>query len=96
MTSAYDVSLETDYNWQSQVQYQLTETPNTIQPAYGVWNASVALLGKTNGWTARFLVKNILDQHYSPYLAGGNLGGLVRWVPRDDQRYVGINLHKDF
>jgi iron complex outermembrane receptor protein len=96
VTSAYDVSLETDYNWQSQVQYQLTETPNTIQPAYGVWNASVALLGKTNGWTARFLVKNILDQHYSPYLAGGNLGGLVRWVPRDDQRYVGINLHKDF
>ena len=96
VTSAYDVSVESDYNWQSQVQYQLAETPNTIQPAYGIWNASVAVLGKTNGWTARFLVKNILDQHYSPYLAGGDLGGLVRWVPRDNQRYVGFNLHKDF
>jgi iron complex outermembrane receptor protein len=96
VNSAYDVSLETDYNWRSKTQYQLSETPQTIQSAYGIWNGSVGLLGDTNGWALRVLVKNILDQHYSPYLVGGNLAGLVRWVPRDDQRYFGVNLHKDF
>jgi iron complex outermembrane receptor protein len=92
----FDVQVETDYNWQSKVQYQLSETPDTIQPGYGIWNASLAFLGKTNGWQGRLLVKNITGQHYSPYIAYGSLAGVVRWVPRDDNRYFGFNLRKDF
>jgi iron complex outermembrane receptor protein len=95
-THYFNVALETDYSWQSQVQYQLAETPDTIQPAYGIWNASIALLGTTNDWQARFLVKNILNQHYSPYLAYGTFAGVVRWVPRDDDTYFGINIRKGF
>ena len=91
----FDVGLETDYNYQTATQYQFAETPSTIQPAYGIWNASVALIGKDH-WTARVLVKNILDQHYSSYLANGTNGGTIRWVPRDDDRYFGIDLRKDF
>jgi iron complex outermembrane receptor protein len=94
-TDIFDVGLETDYNYQSATQYQLAETLNTIQPAYGIWNASIALLGKDN-WTARVLVKNILNQHYSTFLANGTDGGTIRWVPRDDDRYFGIDLRKDF
>jgi iron complex outermembrane receptor protein len=94
-TNAFDVDLETDYNYQTATQYQFAETPSTIQPSYGIWNASVALLGK-DGWTARVLVKNILDQHYSLYLANGTNGGTIRWVPRDDDRYFGVDLRKDF
>ena len=26
----------------------------------------------------------------------GALGGVVRFVPRDDDRYFGVNLRKDF
>jgi iron complex outermembrane recepter protein len=96
VSARLDIDLETDYNWQSKTQYQLTQTPNTIQPSYGVWNASVGLINSQDGWSARLLVKNITDQHYSPFLGGGNIGGLVRWVPRDDNRYFGVNLHKDF
>ena len=92
----FDFDFETDYDWQSKVQYQLSETPNTIQPAYGIWNASLGLLGSSNGWQARLLVKNILNQHYSPYLSNGTLAGTVRWVPRDDDRYFGVQLRKDF
>lgn len=94
-TDIFDVDLETDYNYQTATQYQFAETPSTIQPAYGIWNASVALIGKDN-WTARVLVKNILDQHYSSYLANGTNGGTIRWVPRDDDRYFGVDLRKDF
>jgi iron complex outermembrane receptor protein len=94
-TDAFNVDLQTDYNYQTATQYQFAETPSTIQPAYGIWNASIALIGKDD-WTARVLVKNILDQHYSSYLANGTNGGTVRWVPRDDDRYFGIDLRKDF
>jgi iron complex outermembrane receptor protein len=96
-TTIWDVKAESDYTFQSKTQYQLTEQPSTVQPAYGILNADLALLGRDNGWQARFLVKNLLNTHYSSYLAGSNVGGgLVRWVPRDDDRYVGINLRKDF
>ncbi len=93
-----DVDLETDYNWQSATQYQLAETPQTIQPAYGIWNASIGLINTSDGWSARVLVKNIANTHYSAYLSGGDEGGtgIVRWVPRDDDTYWGVNLHKDF
>jgi len=94
-TDIFDVDLETDYNYQTSTQYQFAETANTIQPAYGIWNASVALIGKDH-WTARVLVKNILDQHYSSYLANGTDGGTIRWVPRDDDRYFGVDLRKEF
>jgi iron complex outermembrane recepter protein len=93
-----ELDAETDYNWQSATQYQLAETPQTIQPAYGIWNASVGLISTPDGWSARVLVKNIANTHYSSYLSGGDEGstGIVRWVPRDDDTYWGINLHKDF
>ncbi len=96
VTAKLDLDLETDYNWQSKTQYQLTQTPNTIQPSYGLWNASLGLIDGQGGWSAHLVVKNITDQQYSPYLAGGNIGGLVRWVARDDRRYFGVNLHRDF
>ncbi len=92
----FDLQLETDYNWQSKTQYSLAETQDTIQKAYGIWNASLAFIDKPGNWQARVLVKNIADQHYSPYIAYGNLGGVVRWVPRDDDRYFGVNFRKDF
>ncbi|MDE2356671.1 MAG: TonB-dependent receptor [Alphaproteobacteria bacterium] len=96
MTSRLTLDLDTDWEWQSKTQFQLTETPDTVQPAYGIWNASFGLLDLQGGWSAHFVVKNILNTHYSAYLAHGNLGGLVTWIPRDFDRYVGVNVHKDF
>jgi iron complex outermembrane receptor protein len=96
VTGWADVALQSDYNWQSKTQYQLSENADTVQGSYGIWNAAIALLDPKDGWQARVLVKNILDQHYSSYLAGGTFGGIVRWVPRDDNRYFGVNLRKDF
>ena len=95
LTPQADLELQTDLSYRSSTQYQLTETPNTIQPAYAIWNASLALLGK-DGWQARVFVKNITNQHYSDYLANGNIGGTLRYVPRDDARFAGISLRKDF
>ena len=100
ITTRYDLSFNTDFNWQSSTQYQLTETPNTVQKAFGIWNASLVLADLDSNWRVTGLVRNILDTNYASYLVDGNLngalGGTVRYVPRDYRRFFGIELHKDF
>jgi iron complex outermembrane receptor protein len=96
LSGPFDLQLSTDYNYKTKTQYSLSETPDTVQGAYGIWNAGVALLGKDNGWQLRAIAKNLTDQHYSSYIARGSVGGVVRFVPRDDNRYFGVNVRKDF
>jgi iron complex outermembrane receptor protein len=96
INDVYDASVATDFDWQSKQQYQLTETPDTVQQAYGIWNASVTLRNFSQDWRVTGLVKNILDQHYSDYIAYGSLAGAIRYVPRDNSRYFGIEVRKDF
>ncbi|WP_350339039.1 TonB-dependent receptor [Pseudomonas sp. Y39-6] len=95
LDNGLDVELGTDYNWQSEVQYDISQNPETKQGAYGIWNASVALADYTNGWRVALLGKNLADKSYSPLLASG-AGYIYRAVPRDDERYFGIQLRKDF
>ena len=88
------IDLTTDYNWQSTVQYSINQTPDTIQPAYGIWNAGIAFT-TSSGLRLAVIVKNLLNEHYSTNLATFGQG-IVRWVPRDDHRYFGFNVRKEF
>jgi len=97
------LGLGTNYRWQSRVQYDLSESPDTIQPAFGIWDADLSLTDSDLDWRFGFLVKNILDTHYASYLQSsaatsvpGTAGYVGRWVPRDDGRYFGLTLRKDF
>jgi iron complex outermembrane receptor protein len=94
--SGWDLQFSTDYSYQDKTQFSLAETPDTVQKAYGIWNAGVALVGLQNGWTVRGIVKNIGNQHYSTAVGYAALAGVVRFVPRDDARYTGIIVRKDF
>ena len=92
------LELNSDYSYRTKTQYSITQTPDTIQPAYGIWNASIALLGDNQGqrWSLRGIVKNIANQHYSTFLAYGAVAGLSRFVPRDNDRYFGLTGSIDF
>lgn len=94
--SNWDLQYSTDYSYQDKTQFSLAETPDTVQKAYGIWNAGVALVGLENGWTVRAVAKNIGNQHYSTAIGYGTLGGVARFVPRDDSRYAGVIVRKDF
>jgi len=96
VSDSFDVELQSDVSLRSKTQYSLTETPSTVQPDYAIWNASVALLGDRGGWQLRGYVKNITNTHYATFLANGTFAGTVRYVPRDDKRYFGMQLRKDF
>lgn len=98
LSDTLGLELNTDYSYKSKTQYSITQTPDTIQPGYGIWNASIALVGKQDGrnWEIRGIVKNIADQHYSSFLAYGAVAGNMRFVPRDNDRYFGITGSFDF
>ena len=57
---------------------------------------NLSLIDNVSTWRVTAILKNVLDTHYSPVLTYGNLGGVVRGVARDDGRYAGFALHKDF
>lgn len=89
------MELGVDYTWQSKVQYDIGQFADTIQPAYGIWNAGIALADPSKGWRLGFLVKNLGNKSYASFLGRG-AGFVNRAVPRDDQRYVGVNIRYDF
>ncbi|TBU83785.1 TonB-dependent receptor [Phytopseudomonas dryadis] len=95
LDNGLDVELSTDYSWQDKVQYSLDQNPDTIQGAYGIWNASVALANYNDGWRVALLARNLTDKSYSTLLASGG-NHIYRMAPRDDQRYFGVQLRKDF
>ncbi|WP_043113942.1 TonB-dependent receptor [Solimonas soli] len=91
----WNLQLSTDYNWQDRTNYDIAQSPEAVQGAYGIWNASVAIENRAQGWRAALLAKNIADTSYSSFRGAGG-AYVTRIVPRDDARYFGVNLHKDF
>ena len=55
---------------------------------------TIALSSPTAGWRVALLGKNLGDRSYSAFLGAG--ANTQRSVPRDDQRYFGINARLDF
>jgi len=83
-----------DYSWQSDTQYDLSTSTNTIQPAYGIFNLYFALADRGKGWRVAVIGKNLADESYSSQLLPG--ANTQRSVPRDDQRYWGVNARYEF
>ncbi len=88
------LDLGADYSWQSEVQFDLSTSTNTIQPSYGIFNMTIALSSPAAGWRFAVLGKNLGDKSYAAFLASG--ANTQRSVPRDDQRYFGVNARLDF
>lgn len=89
------IELSTQYAWQSKVQFSLDQNQNTIQGAYGLLNASIALADTASDWRLALNVRNITDKSYATLLST-NGSRINRQVPRDDERYFGISFRKNF
>lgn len=88
------LELGADYTWQSQTQYDLSTSTNTIQPAYGIVNGYIGLSDPRSGWRVALVGKNLGDKSYSQQLLPG--ANTQRSVPRDDERYVGVTARYEF
>ncbi|MBV7538446.1 TonB-dependent receptor [Duganella sp. sic0402] len=89
------VDLSADYSWQAKTQYDLFQSPDAIQGAYGVVNAGIALSSPIGGWRVALVGKNLANKSYATNLVTST-GYVTRAVPRDDERYFGITARKEF
>ncbi|NYE63482.1 iron complex outermembrane receptor protein [Duganella sp. 1224] len=89
------VDLSADYTYQASTQYDLFQSPDAIQGAYGIVNASVALSSPVGGWRIALVGKNLANKSYATNLVTST-GYVTRAVPRDDERYFGITARKEF
>jgi iron complex outermembrane receptor protein len=89
------VDFSADYTYQAKTQFDLFQSPDAIQGAYGVINAGIALSSTPGGWRVALVGKNLANKSYATNLVTST-GYVTRAVPRDDERYVGITARKEF
>ena len=87
--------LGADYNYQSKVIYDIGQAPDAVQPAFGIVNATLSVYNSDAGWSVTVVGKNLANKSYSTNLVNGG-GFFARYVPRDDRRYFGLSVRKDF
>ncbi|WBS03529.1 TonB-dependent receptor [Pseudoduganella sp. SL102] len=95
LASSHEINLNLDYSYQSRTQFDLFQSPDAIQPGYGIVNAAIELAQPAAGWRIALVGKNLADKSYATNLVTGT-GTVHRVVPRDDRRYVGVTARKEF
>ena len=90
-----------NYQYQSEVNFDLFRNPLTVQKAYGILNGSVSLMNASKQAKFTLFVNNILNQHYTANISdnAGFFGGahvLTATLPRNSQRYFGARMKYEF
>lgn len=102
---ARKASLSVNYRWQDDVNYSLNTNPTTIQPAYGIVDASLGLSLAGGKYKFSAFVNNLFNKHYavnlydsaSGFSAPGVTARGTMWQPaRDAWRYVGVRFDASF
>ena len=95
LSSALSIDYGLDASWQSRVQFDLQQQPDSFQAAYGIINARIALQS-TAGWSVALIGRNLADKSYSTLVQNNPGPAITRYVPRDDRRYFGLNARYEF
>ena len=95
LNAALSLDYGIDASWQSRVQFDLQQQPDSFQGAYGIVNARVGLQS-TAGWSVALIGRNLADKSYSTLVQNNPGPAITRYVPRDDRRYFGINARYEF
>lgn len=88
-------------NYQSKVNYSLSQDPSTVQGAYTIVNLSAGVRDKGRGYQLTAFVNNLFDEAYFTNLSNntgayGNQTALQAFLPRDFRRYGGIRASLAF
>lgn len=95
LQNGFIVDFSADYTYQAKTQYDLFQSADAIQGAYGIVNAGIALSSPAGGWRIALVGKNLANKSYATNLVTST-GYVTRAVPRDDVRYFGITARKEF
>lgn len=86
------------YRWQTEVQFDLEQDPNTIEGSYGILDLSVGIQSDDGRWVLTGFAKNVTNNFYRSLLADFSpiIQGDLQFVPRDFERFYGVNLTWNF
>jgi iron complex outermembrane receptor protein len=95
LAGSLSMDISGDVTWQSKVQFDLQQQPDSFQPSYTLVNAVVSLADTNAGWRLSLVGKNLGNKSYASFVqnSGSNIN---RYVPRDDKRYFGVTARYDF
>lgn len=90
-----------NYQYQSDVDFDLKFNLLQVQDAYGVVSGSVALNDPSQSWKMTLFVNNLLDKRYAPFINDtadlyGGAHALTQMLPRNSQRYVSLHVKYEF
>lgn len=100
--SGYSGIANLNYQYQSEVNFDLRGNPLQVQKGYGVVNGSIALSTPLHALKVTLFVNNLLDKSYATYvgdaadLYGNTHHVLSQMLPRNSQRYVGLRVKYEF
>ncbi len=97
----FDVELGTQVSLTGDQVSSLEANPVTRRQitidGYSIVDANVALVDRDAGWRLNFFVRNLFDESYATLLTPGGPGGSIRYLlPRDVDRYFGVNMRVAF
>lgn len=89
------VSLNTNYSWQSSQQMDIGESPYTVQPAYGLWNAGIKFSNESDTYSVSLVLQNILDKFYATALVPDSATSVVGGVVVPSTTFVRVQTAED-
>ncbi len=105
----FDLRISATYSYSSMINFDLDQSQLARQPAYGLFDATMAFTSKDGRYRLTLIGKNLGDQYYTTFITPGGTGPVAGTlnplqagsftrlqVPRDAQRYVGAKLTVNF
>jgi iron complex outermembrane receptor protein len=97
--SSFDGFVNFSYQWQDEVNFDLLQSPLSVQDAYGIFNLSVGIAAKDESYRLTLFANNLFDQDFVTSIGGSNFytnPTQVQMVPRGAERYLGLRLKYNF
>ena len=96
----FDLFVQGNYRWQSDVQFSISQNPETVQDSYGVLDLAIGAQSKDDRLVATVFVKNLLDENYVDFLLQDpvrtNSVNIAQYAPKASDRYVGAQLRVNY
>ena len=90
------------YFWQDELNFSLSNNPDTMHDSYGIANFSIGITEReSNRYSATLFLNNAFDESYASAIADlspiyGDVKTLMHHLPRGSERYAGIRLRFGF
>lgn len=101
LTDTLDGVFQAALNYQSWMNFNINNDPESVQGAYAILNLSMGVQNSDKRWEIIAFVNNAFDKQYFSNIANsygnqGNAQAVQSYLPRDFRRYAGVRANFNF